>query len=222
VVYVQNGDEQAWAGWEATHLVNYLAEHAAIHIEQESSAPGEPPIGAVRKAGVNTTQTAAGDGASASHRKTRRSTIVETPPPVQSQAVASPKASNHDWLADLCLDVGSLQLSETAQVRPTGELSPQKRLRAEISFKLTGAPAGQITAVAPYYTAEVLACELPGGRTITLAMERQRLAAHQLAYQAELEFDLPEVGRYQLIGTVLLPDGNVAGVTVGPLLTVLP
>ncbi len=67
----------------------------------------------------------------------------------------------------------------------------------------------------------LLACELPGGRTTTLAVERQRLASRQLAYKMTLGFELPDVGRYQLFGPVLLPDGDVAGVAVGPILTVV-
>jgi hypothetical protein len=37
-----------------------------------------------------------------------------------------------------------------------------------------------------------------------------------------VEFDLPEIGRYQLLVTILLPDDQAVGVTLGPVLAVVP
>ena len=54
-----------------------------------------------------------------------------------------------------------------------------------------------------------------------LAAAHGRLEPGVLAYRAAVEFTAPEVGRYQLLSTVVISDYNALGVTVGPKLKVI-
>ena len=55
-----------------------------------------------------------------------------------------------------------------------------------------------------------------------LAAAHGRLEPGVLDYRAAVEFTAPEVGRYQLLSTVVISDYNALGVTVGPKLKVIP
>ena len=218
VVHVQDGQEMAWADWEETRLLDFMTERAAFHIErkpwsQEASLDRAASSSVARKSSTSVATAPAPDGASPSAGTTRRPKSSSTPNQVESP----PSVSGAGWLPELCIDVNALRLVEVPAASPT-----QTHLHAEMDFQLVGNAAEKVTALSPYCTAQVLACEMPDGRTTTLAVERQRLASRQLAYKMTLGFELPEVGRYQLFGTVLLPDGDVAGVAVGPILTVVP
>ena len=73
-----------------------------------------------------------------------------------------------------------------------------------------------------HYFVQILACDLESGKATVLAADHQRLIYNLQIYTVELEFPTPEIGRYQLVGMVLLPNKDKVGVTLGDVLTVVP
>jgi hypothetical protein len=96
------------------------------------------------------------------------------------------------------------------------------RIRAEIGFRVSGTRAAQVTSERPNYFVHVLAEIAERDEMTVLAAAHGRLEAGVLGYRAALEFTPPEVGRYQLLGTVVISDYNAVGVAVGPKLKVIP
>jgi hypothetical protein len=95
-------------------------------------------------------------------------------------------------------------------------------MRAQIDFHLAGIATDQITAGQAHYFMHVLAYGLATGETIVLTATQGHLRPGVLDYTTTIEFVTPEVGHYQLLGTVVLPDYDILGVTVGPRLKVVP
>jgi len=219
MVHVQNGQEQVRADWDEARLLDLMIGGATLRIKrktlsQEALADRATLSNASRKSRPSVISAPSPNGASLSAGTTRLPAKTLSMP---NQVAALPSARGAEWPPELCIDANNLQLVEVPTADP-----PQTHLHAEMGFQLIGSAAEKVTALSPYCTAQLLACELPGGRASTLAVERQRLVSRQLAYKMTLGFEFPEVGRYQLFGTVLLPDGDIAGAAVGPILTVVP
>ncbi len=73
----------------------------------------------------------------------------------------------------------------------------------------------------PYFL-HILAYLLGAEETVVLAAEQERLRPGRLECATTVEFSPPAVGRYQLLGTVVLSHCDVPGVAVGPMLRVVP
>ena len=74
----------------------------------------------------------------------------------------------------------------------------------------------------PNYYVHILAEVAASDEMAVLAAAHGRLQPGVLTYRAAVEFTPPDVGRYQLLGTVVISDYNAVGVTVGPKLKVIP
>jgi hypothetical protein len=120
------------------------------------------------------------------------------------------------------LTIGELRLDEVLTERKIGEPHSIKRLRVGIDFEISGSSDRGTTAQPSRYITQILACSPATGATTILAADQQQLRLETLAYAAELEFDVPETGNYQLLAMVLLPDDGAVGITLGPMLSVIP
>jgi hypothetical protein len=96
------------------------------------------------------------------------------------------------------------------------------RVRARLDFRLSGPGAAEIAAQGHWSTIQIVACELASGDSHLLAAGQERLLPNQLDYTSTLEFVLPDDGRYQLVGTVVIPEAQLIGSTLGPVLNVIP
>jgi hypothetical protein len=97
-----------------------------------------------------------------------------------------------------------------------------ERFRARLRFELSDSAGSQASLdELPCYL-QILAYNLATEQAEVLASTRQRLQAGQSDYTFAVEFAAPKIGRYKLLGTVLLPDGNAVGVALGPVLHMIP
>jgi hypothetical protein len=122
----------------------------------------------------------------------------------------------------LQLIVGGMSLEPVRDEQEVDELAFVERFRAQVHFQLSD-PTGAHALVdeMPYFV-QILAYNLATGRTEVLATEYQCMQAGKSDYTLPAEFATPKVGRYKLLGTVLLPDGDAAGVALGPGLHIVP
>ena len=167
------------------------------------SAPGEP---------------AAQAPAELARRPDARSGLAEEMVP----EVLPAAAVRNDPSPDLRLEVGELDVVESQAGQQVGARVPAQRMHAQIPFRLSGAAAATLAAHQSPYTIQVAASNLATGQTRVLAADHQQLDPELLDYMATLWFDLPEVGRYRLLGTILIPEGDIAATVPGPVLTVVP
>jgi hypothetical protein len=123
---------------------------------------------------------------------------------------------------ELRLAAGELEVLELPAERQAGGEEIGTRLSARVSFELTGAAAYLATADMAGYSVQVLAFERGGAAAAVLAERRAALRPEHLSYAETLDLDLPPVGSYQLIASVVLPDSAAAAVAVGPVLNVVP
>ncbi|MFC1463242.1 MAG: helix-hairpin-helix domain-containing protein [Candidatus Brachytrichaceae bacterium NZ_4S206] len=96
------------------------------------------------------------------------------------------------------------------------------RMRAQVAFELRGETALDLAATAAHYTIQILAHEQAGDRMITLATASGQLDFNTLAYQVEVSFPTPPLGRYRLLGLVVIAEAPAAHVQEGPLIRVAP
>jgi hypothetical protein len=143
--------------------------------------------------------------------------LDERPPAVEA---AEPPAEAP--AAELRLTIQELLLDEVLEAEQAGGPDAAKRLRAQISFQLSGAAAYLATANRSHYDMQILASARSTGQTMILASGRHQLTPESLAYTPTIEFELPPLGHYQLIGTILLPDDATVASAIGPALTVVP
>ena len=120
------------------------------------------------------------------------------------------------------LNISEIVLEEAPIEHRPGDQVIEQHVRAWLRFRLAGAPAQQATAGGPNCFVQILAYELSTGRSVVLAAARQQLRSGQLDYTTAITFAMPEVGRYQTIGMVLLPEAGAVEVDVGPVFRVLP
>ena len=170
----------------------------------------------------------AGLPAKASVREPIAATPLAEPPAVvptealalQSPAELAPPASIAELPGDLRVALDDMELEEILIEQQVGEPEPARRLRAQIAIHLAGAGAHLAAADQSPYAVQVLSYELASGNITILASDQQELRPELLDYTTAIDFDVPQVGNYQLLGTVLLPNEQAAAVTLGPLLTV--
>jgi len=217
VVHVQDGDEAVWAGWKDPQLLSFFIEHAELRLAEPAPTPIETvkPVAASADHAVSpeTPRDLAGNN-------------LEVPVETGvTEAQMAPLTNAHAGLeskADLQLEVGNIQLDEVSGERSGSGPPYVKHLRARINFKLSGVVANQSAAYPMRCFTQILACELTTGQTNVLTADQQHLHSNLSGYQATLTFPLPEVGRYQLLGMILIPDHNMAAVALGPILRVVP
>ena len=123
---------------------------------------------------------------------------------------------------DLHLELDDASFEEVlAEEGGAGE-ADTSRIRAEVGFRISGGRAAQVVSRRPNYYVHILAEVAASDEMAVLAAAHGRLQPGVLTYRAAVEFTPPDVGRYQLLGTVVISDYNAVGVTVGPKLKVIP
>jgi len=123
---------------------------------------------------------------------------------------------------DLHLELDDASFEEVlAEEGGAGE-ADRSRIRAEVGFRISGGRAAQVVSRRPNYYVHILAEVAASDEMAVLAAAHGRLQPGVLTYRAAVEFTPPDVGRYQLLGTVVISDYNAVGVTVGPKLKVIP
>jgi len=122
----------------------------------------------------------------------------------------------------LRLDVGDMSLQDAGFDRQDGEEAPQKHMRVLFDLHLSGQRAQPLSDTGLPYFVQLMAWNLASGQATVLATDRSRLTSGLVTYPVALQFPLPELGRYQLVGLVLLPGEDKVGVMLGNILNVLP
>ena len=137
--------------------------------------------------------------------------------------VASPPdtTSATDAPDDLQLELDDASFEEILEDELAGE-ADSTRIRAEVGFRISGARAAKVVSRRPSYYVHILAEVAASDDMAVLAAAHGRLEPGVLSYRTAVEFTPPEVGHYQLLGTVVISDYNALGVTVGPKLKVIP
>jgi Helix-hairpin-helix domain len=162
----------------------------------------------------------AGELASVSADRTKgASTDSEARPEVATVAPPLDAAGSGEVLNDLRLELDDASFDEI--VPHEGE-ADTGRLRAEIGFRISGARASEVVSRQPNYFVHVLAEVEESDEMAVLAVAHGRLRPGLLDYRTTVEFTAPDIGRYQLLATVVISDYNAVGVTVGPKLKVIP
>jgi hypothetical protein len=134
----------------------------------------------------------------------------------QAEAVSSPVPLEP---GDTLLNITNVQLSV---VRSTGD-SRKKRLKAEISFQLSGAGAETLASKGSPFRIEGYTVDVESGISELVASDRSQLEPHVFEYVGQQEFGIPDVGRYEFHSIVLLlPPGKVAAYHQGPTMRVVP
>ncbi len=118
-----------------------------------------------------------------------------------------PKESGVDVppAADTGQDLGLEMLdADTFAVGSAADLC-KKRLGARVHFRLSGSAAKSLTAGGTAFWVQAYAEDSESGMVSLVASERGRLVPQKLDYLEELQFPIPELGRYRLQILVLLP-----------------
>ena len=118
------------------------------------------------------------------------------------------------------LNVDELAIEEIEREQQAGGAAI-KRLRARVCFAVAN-PANQPSSQAPQYAIQVLAYARDADRTAVLAFDRRQPSADTPSYAEEFEFDLPPIGEYQLLATVVWEEHDLVGAVLGPRLAVVP
>ena len=100
---------------------------------------------------------------------------------------------------------------------------PEKRLVADVHFKLAGPEAGRVTSSGIPSRIEVHTVDLESGASNLVASKLTTLQPGVLEYTIQQEFGIPDLGRYELHTIVLLlPPGEIMTFHRGPTLRVVP
>ncbi|HSE80145.1 MAG TPA: hypothetical protein VLA87_00465 [Gaiellaceae bacterium] len=114
--------------------------------------------------------------------------------------------------------VSELTLSEYAP-----ETSFEKSLAAELRFQLSGDKAGDLAERHSAFRVETYAVDLESGDPKLVASEEGELRDEVFEYATEQVFPVPELGRYELHGVVvLLPPEEAMAARRGPVIEVVP
>jgi hypothetical protein len=131
--------------------------------------------------------------------------------PAPAAVVESPRG--------LHIVLGPLEVVEIPVEQGLDGAAYPMRLQAQLAFQITG-PTYLLIANQSNCSMQILACDMASGELIVLAAHPLVLQPDQMNYTATTGCDLPEIGHYQLVGMVTLPNHAAVGVTLGPLLTV--
>jgi len=132
----------------------------------------------------------------------------------------APSAAGQD--DNLRIALGEIQLDEIAAEQAVGGQAIARHLRAKIDMRLSGTEASVATAAQAACAAQLVAYNLETGAALVLAAQQQRLQPELLDYTIEATCEIPDVGRYQVVGTATIAEHGAAEVAIGPVLTVEP
>lgn len=139
---------------------------------------------------------------------------TEAPVPAEAEA-AMPGIPAEPYHAQLTIN--SLQLTP---IKPSASV-PGKKLKAELSFQLSGADAPMLASHTVPYRVSIYTIEYGKGTPAQAASLDGQLEPKQFEYAHQLEFAEPEAGRYDFHCVVRLPpSGKLMGYYQGPTITV--
>ena len=142
--------------------------------------------------------------------------VAAEPIPIEIETVAaSPPATE---------DVSQIKILEVqlAEIGPSSGV-PEKRLKAEVRFKVVGPQAETLAAERIPFRSEVHTVALEEGISSLVASGLDQLQPQVFEYTAQQTFPIPELGRYELHSVVfLLPPHEMMASYQGPTLKVVP
>lgn len=122
-------------------------------------------------------------------------------------------------LEEASIDILDVQLSETSP--SSGK--PEKKLMAEVSFKLSGIKAETLTTDCNPFLVEVQALNLESKAKNLVASGQGQFEPQKFEYSIRQEFPIPELGRYEIHSRVLLlPSDEMIALHKGPIFKVIP
>ncbi len=134
----------------------------------------------------------------------------------QAEAVSSPVPLEP---GDTRLEIGDVQLSV---IEPNAD-GPEKKLKAEISFQLSGSDAETLASQSIPFRIEGYTVDTESGVSELVVSDQSQLAPEVFEYIGQQEFGMPDVGRYEFHSIVLLlPPGKTATYHCGPTIRVVP
>lgn len=142
--------------------------------------------------------------------------VTTEPTPTETEVSAPPTpVAPYDARIEI-LDV------QDSEVGPSSGI-PEKRLMAEVRFRLSGAEAETLTANRLFFRVEVHTVDLESGTSNLVASGRGQLRPLVFEYASQQTFPMPELGHYELHSIVLLlPPGEIMAYHRGPTFKVIP
>jgi hypothetical protein len=99
----------------------------------------------------------------------------------------------------------------------------EKKLKAEVSFQLSGSSAETLASRGTPFRIEGYTVDIESGVSELVASEQSQLEPQVFEYVGQQEFGIPDVGRYEFHSIVLLlPPGKTATYRCGPTIRVVP
>jgi hypothetical protein len=147
--------------------------------------------------------------------------------PVQARVTGEPSLTETEAFVptvpvepqDAQLKIGSVEVSV---VGPASDV-PEKRLKAEINFRLSGAEAQTLASQGIPFRIEVYTVDLGSGVLELVASDQSQLESEMFEYRDQQKFAIPDVGRYEFHSRVLLlPPGEMVAYYRGPTIRVVP
>jgi hypothetical protein len=140
----------------------------------------------------------------------------ERKPAAKPGAVSAPVPAEPD---DARIEIRDVKLSV---IGPTVD-GPEKKLKAEVSFQLSGNSAETLASKGTPFRIEGYTVDIESGVSVLVASEQNILKPQVFEYVGQQEFGIPDVGRYEFHSIVLLlPPGKTATYHCGPTIRVVP
>jgi hypothetical protein len=194
-------------------LAQYLSQHTAqqISVALQEQGVNRPP-GFIDRAMWTRQARAFGE----LEEVTPTPPEEETVPAEGSEEVPS---GRDPWAHDAQLEIAGTRLSI---IGPTSGV-PERRLKAEIDFCLSGTEAEALVAQGIPFRIEGYIVDTESGVSELVASDRSRLVPQVLEYVSQQEFGIPAEGHYEFHSIVLLlPPGAIAAYHRGPTMKVVP
>lgn len=139
----------------------------------------------------------------------------ESPPIMTEETLVTAEKK----LYNVTLEIRDVKLSP---IEPTTKL-PEKRIKAEIDFSLSGEDAEELTLQNTPYITEIYTIDRDNGFPKKVASGEDITRSRHFNYTDQLEFKMPTVGRYELHSVVrLLPPSEKMAYKRGPKMKVIP
>ena len=111
----------------------------------------------------------------------------------------------------------------TVSMLPPSSEYPEKRLNARVRFDLSGAEAEALAGQHAPYRVEFHAVDVATGTSTLVASGQSQFQPEIMEYTSNQAFPLPEVGRYDVYGLVLLlPPVEMVACRQGPTIRIVP
>lgn len=135
----------------------------------------------------------------------------ERPRPGETQPIP-PATENRIAMGDI-----------TVSMLPPSSEYPEKRLNANVRFNLIGEGVQALAAIYAPYRVEIHAMDIETGASALVASSQGQFQPEITDYASNHAFPLPDVGRYDIYGLVLLlPPAEMVACRQGPTIRIVP